>query len=542
MKKILSLILLTLFTFNVSGQFIPPAAGPQSIMKDNSGNLIESFDIPNGVTISFESGSVLTLPDGFIDWAKLTGTDNVTITGGSITGTDIGANNTFTGNILTDPSGTTILIGDSSNGQHGINIIATNTGTVPLAGSAGLLYLYGETQLNLNAAGVGSVVMNTGLVTHFVADSTGFGIRSTLFFEGSTADGNETSIIVTDPTADRSLTIPDADVDLAIDGTGTFLPIAVFQANGQYNMETANDGFIWQGSSTDGDVVFSSEDVTSTNNGRKIRFLTAANVLGTGNGGDFEITTGAGSGGGTDGKIILDSDGGNQDEVEITDSEVTSKVQILIDGSGDTNQLIVQANATQTNTIFVVEQSDGTDLFTVGNNGHITAASADGTTDNDIANVGTLDDRYIRKVTAIKSSDTSRNTTTTLADDPDLDISIPTTGFYRIKLYAVFDYGTTEQAKLALNYSGTVNASNDGDTPAQLYGGNGSLTPIARVDFTSGITDTITVDQGAFGQVIWDTVVEFTTTGDLTLQWAQNISGATNTTLRAGSYLMVEEW
>ncbi len=42
------------------------------------------------------------------------------------------------------------------------------------------------------------------------------GTSGTLIFEGSTADGNETTLTVTDPTADRTITIPDATATLAI--------------------------------------------------------------------------------------------------------------------------------------------------------------------------------------------------------------------------------------------------------------------------------------------------------------------------------------
>ncbi len=44
-----------------------------------------------------------------------------------------------------------------------------------------------------------------------------------MFFEGATNDSFETTISITDPTADRTITLPDADLNLATDGSGAFI-------------------------------------------------------------------------------------------------------------------------------------------------------------------------------------------------------------------------------------------------------------------------------------------------------------------------------
>lgn len=46
----------------------------------------------------------------------------------------------------------------------------------------------------------------------------------------------------------------------------------------------------------------------------------------------------------------------------------------MIDGSADVEQLVVQGNATQTGSVFIVENSAGTDKFTVSNTGNVNAA------------------------------------------------------------------------------------------------------------------------------------------------------------------------
>lgn len=47
---------------------------------------------------------------------------------------------------------------------------------------------------------------------------------------------------------------------------------------------------------------------------------------------------------------------------------------VLIDGAADAEQLVVQGNATQTSDPLVVEQSDGTNVFTVSNAGNVLAS------------------------------------------------------------------------------------------------------------------------------------------------------------------------
>lgn len=64
----------------------------------------------------------------------------------------------------------------------------------------------------------------------------------------------------------------------------------------------------------------------------------------------------------------------------ITD-KLTVTDDVLIDGKADAIQLRIQGHSTQTNDIFVVEKSDGTDLFTVDNAGDLTAVSYGGITE-----------------------------------------------------------------------------------------------------------------------------------------------------------------
>ena len=62
-------------------------------------------------------------------------------------------------------------------------------------------------------------------------------------FEGSTADANETSITVTDPTTDRTVTIPDASGDMVLSGANQDISVGNIETSGNITFEgaTADD-------------------------------------------------------------------------------------------------------------------------------------------------------------------------------------------------------------------------------------------------------------------------------------------------------------
>jgi len=70
-----------------------------------------------------------------------------------------------------------------------------------------------------------------------------------------------------------------------------------------------------------------------------------------------------------DGAANFDSTMDVAGNISDSDSAVTIADNAMIDGAADAVQLTVQSHGTQTNNTFVVEQSDGTDLFWVDNNG-----------------------------------------------------------------------------------------------------------------------------------------------------------------------------
>lgn len=73
-----------------------------------------------------------------------------------------------------------------------------------------------------------------------------------------------------------------------------------------------------------------------------------------------------------DGAVTLNSTVDIDGNISSGTGAITITDNVLVDGAADAEQLIVQGNGTQTNNIFVVEQSDGTDVGTISNAGLLT--------------------------------------------------------------------------------------------------------------------------------------------------------------------------
>lgn len=137
---------------------------------------------------------------------------------------------------------------------------------------------------------------------------------------------------------------------------------------------------------------------------------------------------------------------------------------------------------------------------------------------------------------AVKAAATSRASTVTLADDPDLVISIPRTGTWAYEVWLNYTGGVlgSSDLKVRMNYSGTssfdvfgVNGINTTAT-SQFNGSGGTAAGTGIALGTSGST--------YYTAQITGTVVA-TTTGNLSLQWSQNTSSATATNLRQGCWI-----
>jgi len=143
-------------------------------------------------------------------------------------------------------------------------------------------------------------------------------------------------------------------------------------------------------------------------------------------------------------------------------------------------------------------------------------------------------------IAASKPSDTSRASTTTQTADPDLTIALAANASYIINGY--LGYANASASAGDLKYSFTAPASNT------------TLWSSIRIDIASGTTtiagpnaagtaNNMTAQTSSTSDRsvhIFGTVITAGSTGNLTLNWAQNTSNATATIIRANSYLMVQ--
>ncbi|MFG2269145.1 hypothetical protein ACGFNY_05145 [Streptomyces chartreusis] len=144
---------------------------------------------------------------------------------------------------------------------------------------------------------------------------------------------------------------------------------------------------------------------------------------------------------------------------------------------------------------------------------------------------------------AYKATGTTRSSTTTFADDPDLTIALEANATYWVEMYIKYAAVTAEQFKT--NWT----------VPSGATGGR------ARHGLSSSVNDTTAggpFGDGAWGHHGFTTTLTYgtrnsasnqvfayeigfvttsTTAGNVALSWAQNASGATGTSVSAGSYM-----
>ena len=140
----------------------------------------------------------------------------------------------------------------------------------------------------------------------------------------------------------------------------------------------------------------------------------------------------------------------------------------------------------------------------------------------------------IMPIMAVKAANTSRTSTATLANDSELVIAIPEGGQYEIEVFLQF-YGGAGGFARALTYDGTTHADGINVGGQQHVNGTGAV--LAVIDGTDAIASaTITAaDPGDYHRLVGS--AHFTTSGNLRVQWAQNSSNASATTLKAGSFI-----
>ena len=141
-------------------------------------------------------------------------------------------------------------------------------------------------------------------------------------------------------------------------------------------------------------------------------------------------------------------------------------------------------------------------------------------------------------LTAWKTDQTSRASTTTATADPDLVIEIPDDALvaYAIEIGLNLTGAAlgSGDVKVGLEYSGSLGTNN-------WMGIGTDTTSVDNANFfgrsIDGNTQPYGVNGGNFSLVHINGLIEPSTAGTLSLLWAQNTSSATATNLRQGSWM-----
>jgi hypothetical protein len=149
-----------------------------------------------------------------------------------------------------------------------------------------------------------------------------------------------------------------------------------------------------------------------------------------------------------------------------------------------------------------------------------------------------LVNQWLASRAAVKGSNTSRSSTTTLADDPHLTLAVDANCIYVLELGLLYDGATA--GDLATGLTGPA-----GFSSSIILAG---LTPSAagNSDDVMSATTGAAANVGALGAgtlagaLIKGTVTTAGTAGNLTLQWAQVSSSGTATILHSGSWMTLD--
>lgn len=140
-----------------------------------------------------------------------------------------------------------------------------------------------------------------------------------------------------------------------------------------------------------------------------------------------------------------------------------------------------------------------------------------------------------------KTADQARTSTTTLADDAELVSPLGAGSLYHIKVFVLFNQANAAMGiKFAFAYSGTL--ASDYYRGARASAGAAGGTDNEQTGSGSGaigVTITQLSSASGIGYIQYDLILNTTTGGNFSFQWAQSTSAAAALTVLGGSYLEV---
>jgi len=163
-------------------------------------------------------------------------------------------------------------------------------------------------------------------------------------------------------------------------------------------------------------------------------------------------------------------------------------------------------------------------------------------TTNEVVTATKLDQVSVDYV--LKSADESVNLSTTLQNDNDLAYTVAATGTYVFDLHLYATSAANAAGDLIYGFSfptGTLHFAQTGPNNLLASGSNETGEWIARLSATSGTTSTpVGLSTSMIGIHVHGILIA-TATGTLQLMWAQNTSNANNSTVKAGSHMIVRQ-
>ena len=200
-----------------------------------------TIGLPNAVSITTSltaptlSTGNMSLTNGSItdsSGAISFGNENLTTTGtlnaGAITGTSI------TGSGATHTLGTIEISGNTIRSTDSTTMIINDNLTVNNSLAAGVT--------TINPTGANNIESSSGFT--IFGSSIVLNTAKTLIFEGATADSFETELTVTDPTAGRTITLPDETGTVALTGSTGWATGSIFTSSSTLNIYDSSGSIV----------------------------------------------------------------------------------------------------------------------------------------------------------------------------------------------------------------------------------------------------------------------------------------------------------